>query len=142
MPYETKKGTKYATLAKLADCKAGKMMFDHDPWTFKSDDVKKLSQIKRLENGICELCGQESNSCKVYHAGKMKNLKSNTEWGKKMLHMRRTATGKFMKNDSNMSIINGKPDTSRGVRPVWEGFWTNLSSQDDKAVHYYLTIAS
>ena len=89
VPYETKKGTKYATLAKLADCKAGKMMFDHDPWTFKSDDVKKLSQIKRLENGICELCGQESNSCKVYHAGKMKNLKSNTEWGKKMLHMRR-----------------------------------------------------
>ena len=47
-----------------------------------------------------------------------------------------------MKNDINMSIINGKPDTSRGVRPVWEGFWTNLSLKDDKAVRYYLTNAS
>ena len=65
------------------------MMIDHDPSTFKTNDVKKLAQIRRLENGVCELCGQENNSCKIFHAGKMKNLKSNTEWGRKMLQMRR-----------------------------------------------------
>ena len=89
VPYETKKGTKYATIVSLAKCKVGKMMIDHDPSTFKTNDVKKLAQIRRLENGVCELCGQENNSCKIFHAGKMKNLKSNTEWGRKMLQMRR-----------------------------------------------------
>ena len=88
VPYETKKGTKYATIVSLAKCKVGKMMIDHDPSTFKTNDVKKLAQIRRLENGVCELCGQENNSCKIFHAGKMKNLKSNTEWGRKMLQMR------------------------------------------------------
>ncbi len=89
VPYETEKGIKYATIVSLAKCKVGKMMVDHDPSTFKTDDVKKLSQIKRLENGVCELCGQENKSCKVFHAGKMKNLRGNTEWGKKMLRMKR-----------------------------------------------------
>lgn len=89
VPYQTQKGVKYACIAKLADCKAGRMVFDHNPWIFKSYDVRKLSQIKRLNAGICELCGMASESCKIYHAGKMKNLKSTTDWGKKMQHMRR-----------------------------------------------------
>nr|DAY57842.1 MAG TPA: hypothetical protein [Caudoviricetes sp.] len=38
-----------------------------------------------------------------------------------------------------MSIMNGKPCTSRGVSTVWEGLCANLSSKDDKAAHCYLT---
>ena len=82
-------GIKYAKLVSLADCKAGKLMSDKDPWQYKSFDPKKLSQYVRLSAGVCELCGDNSDSCCIYHAGKMKNLKSTTEWGKKMLHMRR-----------------------------------------------------
>lgn len=89
IPYETKGGIKYAKLVSLADCKAGKLMSDRDPWQYKSFDVKKLSQYVRLSAGVCELCGENNDSCCIYHAGKMKNLKSTTEWGKKMLHMRR-----------------------------------------------------
>ena len=89
VPYETKYGTKYARIPKLADCKAGKMMFDRDPWVFKPSSVSQMSQIKRLEAGVCELCGRGSGSCKIFHAGKMKNLKSTTNWGKKMQHMKR-----------------------------------------------------
>ena len=89
IPYETKGGINYAKLVSLADCKAGKLMSDKDPWQYKSFDPKKLSQYVRLSAGVCELCGDNSDSCCIYHAGKMKNLKSTTEWGKKMLHMRR-----------------------------------------------------
>ena len=89
IPYETKKGSKYAKLATLDECKAGKMMVDHDPWVYSARSIKKIGLIKRLESGHCELCGVNSDSCKVFHAGKMKNLKSNTEWGRRMLHMRR-----------------------------------------------------
>lgn len=89
VPYETRKGVKYAKIVKLDVCRAGKMMFDHDPWVYVPHDVTKLSQIKRLNAGVCELCGKECDSCKIFHAGKMKNLKSTTDWGKKMLHMHR-----------------------------------------------------
>ena len=41
-----------------------------------------------------------------------------------------------------MSIMNGKPCTSRGVSTVWEGLCANLSSKDDKAAHCYLTIGT
>ena len=41
-----------------------------------------------------------------------------------------------------MSIMNGKPCTSRGVSTVWEGLCANLSSKDDKAAHCYLTIGA
>ena len=48
-----------------------------------------LTQKKRLDSGVCELCDCECDSCKVYHAGSMNKLKSTTDWGKKMLHMKR-----------------------------------------------------
>ena len=89
IPYETKEGVKYAHIAPLSSCKAGKMMVDHNPWQFTSFDPKKLTQKKRLDAGMCELCGAECDSCKIYHAGSMNKLKSTTEWGKKMLHMKR-----------------------------------------------------
>ncbi len=89
IPYETKYGMKYAKIVSLADCKAGKMLSDKDPWQYQSFDPKKLSQYVRLSSGVCELCGENNDSCCIYHAGKMKNLKSNTSWGKKMLHMKR-----------------------------------------------------
>lgn len=89
IPYETKEGVKYACITQLSACKAGKMMFDHDPWQFKSYDPKKLTQKKRLDAGVCELCGTECDSCKIYHAGSMNKLISTTDWGRKMLHMKR-----------------------------------------------------
>ena len=106
VPYETRNGIKYARIAALADCKAGKWMYDHDPWVFKPTDISKMSQIRRLESGVCELCGAVDKPCKIYHAGKMSNLKSNTEWGKKMLHMRRKTL--IVCPDCFAKIHNGK----------------------------------
>ena len=89
IPYQTKEGTKIARIAQLSACKVGKWMVDHNPWVFTSYNPKMLTQKKRLDSGVCELCGCECDSCKVYHAGSMNKLKSTTDWGKKMLHMKR-----------------------------------------------------
>ena len=89
IPYSTKKGIRHLKLAKLKDCKSSKWVEDIDPWVYKPFNVKKLSLMRRLEAGFCELCGSKNDSLKVFHAGKMKNLKRNTEWSRRMIRMRR-----------------------------------------------------
>lgn len=89
IPYETKKGTHYAKIVKLEDCKAGKLATDRDPWHYEPVNLSDLGVIRRLDAGVCELCSNVSPSCKVYHAGKMKNLRPSTDWGRKMLDMHR-----------------------------------------------------
>ena len=89
VPYQTKEGTHYAKIVKLVDCKAGKLAIDRDPWHYEPKNLSDLGVIRRLDAGVCELCAKESPSCKVYHTGKMKNLRPSTDWGKKMLDMHR-----------------------------------------------------
>jgi len=89
IPYQTATGTHIAQLAKLADCKKGKFMIDRDPWKYKSYSERGLTLRQRLERCKCELCGESSARCSIHHAGSMKNCKDDTEWGRKMLGMRR-----------------------------------------------------
>lgn len=89
IPYSTKEGQKIARMSKLKDCKNGKLCIDRDPWIYRPVKRHDLTIWDRLEAKQCELCGTHSDHCKVYHAGKMKQLNPNTEWGKQMITMRR-----------------------------------------------------
>lgn len=89
IPYETKRGQRTARIARLSDCKHGKFMTDHDPWKYKSFEARSLTLRQRLERCSCELCGKHSARCVVHHAGSMKKLSDDTEWGRKMREMRR-----------------------------------------------------
>lgn len=89
IPYSTKEGEKIARISKLSDCKNGKLCIDRDPWLYRPIKRHDLTIWSRLEAKQCELCGTHSEHCKVYHAGSMKQLNPNTEWGKQMTSMRR-----------------------------------------------------
>ena len=89
IPYETKAEKKIAKLSKISDCRNGKYCDDINPWQYKAFQEYNLNIWKRLRANICELCGTHSANCKVYHAGSMKNLSKDTEWGNQMLRMNR-----------------------------------------------------
>ena len=89
IPYETKNGVRHAHIAFIADCKAGKLMVDRDPWRYRSFEERNLTMRQRLEACTCELCGKHSVHCTVHHAGSMKKLSDDTAWGRKMREMRR-----------------------------------------------------
>ena len=129
IPYQTKAGMKIAKLSKLADCRQNRQFDDCDPWQYKSYKDYNLTLWKRLMPSICELCGRHSEHCMVYHAGSMKKLNPETAWGARMLDIRRKTLvvcencfasihGGSLDNKTDMPIVDGKPDTSKGVRPV------------------------
>lgn len=89
IPYETKNGVRYAHIASLADCKVGKMLVDYDPWRYRSFEERKLTLRQRLETCTCELCGKHSTQCVIHHVGSMKKLSKDTDWGQRMLKMKR-----------------------------------------------------
>ncbi len=89
VPYETKNGVRYAHIASLADCKVGKMLVDYDPWRYRSFEERKLTLRQRLETCTCELCGKHSTHCVIHHVGSMKKLTKDTDWGQRMLEMKR-----------------------------------------------------
>lgn len=89
IPYSTKEGEKIARISKISDCRNGKLCIDRDPWVYRPVKRHDLTLWKRLSANQCELCGVQSEHCKVYHAGSMKKLETNTEWGKQMMSMRR-----------------------------------------------------
>jgi group II intron reverse transcriptase/maturase len=89
IPYETKNGVRYAHIASIADCKAGKLLIDHDPWRYRSFEERSLTIRQRLEACACELCGKHSTHCTVHHAGSMKKLSNDTAWERKMRELRR-----------------------------------------------------
>lgn len=89
IPYETKNGVRYAHIASIADCKAGKLLIDRDPWRYRSFEERNLTIRQRLEACACELCGKHSAHCTVHHAGSMKKLSNDTAWGRKMRELRR-----------------------------------------------------
>ena len=89
VPYHTKDGEKIARLSNLAVCRNGKFCDDRDPWVFKPLRKRDLTIWNRLSLCQCELCGTHSEHVKVYHAGNMKSLNPNTDWGYLMISIRR-----------------------------------------------------
>lgn len=89
IPYQTKTGIKLREFTELSACKSGKYMRDIIPKTCKIPKIKSQAIQKRLMAGKCELCGTDGKYCEVHHAGSMKAISKSTEWGKKMLKMRR-----------------------------------------------------
>lgn len=87
--------------------------------------------IGRLKAGKCELCGADTNEAVMFQIRTLKELKGTTDWERKMLKKRRKTL--VLCPDCNgkahhryTGIIDGEPDTSRGVSPVLGGVWANL----------------
>lgn len=51
--------------------------------------TKKSSLIHRMQAGVCELCGRTTDEIIMHHVRKLKELKGNTEWERKMIDIRR-----------------------------------------------------
>ena len=51
--------------------------------------TKKTGLIHRMQAGICELCGAETNDITMHHVRKLKDLKGETDWERRMIDIRR-----------------------------------------------------
>ena len=51
--------------------------------------TKERSLLRRMKNGICELCGVETKEIVMHHVRRLKELKGETEWERVMLRIRR-----------------------------------------------------
>ena len=51
--------------------------------------TKKNSLVHRLQKGVCELCGARTDDIHMHHVRKLKDLKGDTDWEKKMIEIRR-----------------------------------------------------
>ena len=51
--------------------------------------TKKRSLIHRMQAGCCELCGATTDDIIMYHVRKLKDLKGETAWEKKMMDIKR-----------------------------------------------------
>lgn len=84
----------------------------------------------RLRAGVCELCGAQTKEMVMHHVRKMSDLSDKTEWERLMKSKRRKTLAVcplcHERIHGNNQMVDGKPDTSRGVRPVLEGTSRNL----------------
>ena len=89
VPYETKTGTKTLIFLNMTDIrKSRKAKLDNVDAVPKS--VSKQNEIKnRLNAGICELCGCDSEPVVVHHVQSLKALKGKSAWERKMRSIRR-----------------------------------------------------
>lgn len=89
VPYETKTGTKTLIFLNMTDIrKSRKAKLTNVDVVPKS--VTKRNEIKnRLQAGICELCGCNSEPVIVHHVKSLKALTGKTAWEQKMRSIRR-----------------------------------------------------
>lgn len=89
VPYETKTGVKTLIFLNMTDIrKSRKAKLDNVDVVPKS--VSKQNEIKnRLNAGICELCGCDSEPVVVHHVQSLKALKGKSAWEQKMRSIRR-----------------------------------------------------
>lgn len=89
VPYETKTGVKTLIFLNMTDIrKSRKAKLDNVDVVPKS--VSKQNEIKnRLNAGICELCGCDSEPVVVHHVQRLKSLKGKSAWEQKMRSIRR-----------------------------------------------------
>lgn len=136
LPYDTKRGRKYAALTEIAACKKSHTVSDTAPWKYSLVPDYRLSLKKRLMAQTCELCGTHCSKCKVFHAGSMKEIAKETAWGQKMLGIRRKTLvvcndcySVIHSNKSKvLSTASREPDTLKDVSPVRKGSQINLPS--------------
>jgi len=83
----------------------------------------KTNMIGRLKERQCELCGKEDNLV-MHQVRKLKDLKGDEPWKIKMnaIHRKSLAVCQSCLTEilrsKQTDIVNGEPDTSRGVSPV------------------------
>lgn len=89
VPYETKTVVKTLIFLNMTDIrKSRKAKLDNVDVVPKS--VSKQNEIKnRLDAGICELCGCDSEPVVVHHVQSLKALKGKSAWEQKMRSIRR-----------------------------------------------------
>lgn len=89
VPYETKKGTKTLIFLNMTDIRnSRKARLENVDAVPKS--VSKHNEIKnRLNAGICELCGCDSEPVVVHHVKCLKALGGKSAWEQKMRSIRR-----------------------------------------------------
>ena len=89
VPYETKTGTKTLIFLNMTDIRKNrKAKLENVDAVPKS--VSKHNEIKnRLNAGICELCGCDSEPVVVHHIKSLKSLKGKFVWERKMRSIRR-----------------------------------------------------
>ena len=90
VPYQTKKGLKYCEFYNKG-FKRRKEVADTNvdilPEYAKYDRPNSIAA--RLKGGKCELCGAETDDIRMHHVRKLKDLKDNTEWERRMMEIRR-----------------------------------------------------
>jgi hypothetical protein len=91
----------------------------------------KTRMVERLKKRKCELCGKE-NDLTMHQVRKLKDLKGNEPWKIKMTTMRRkslavcqSCLAEILCNKQT-DIVNGEPDTLKGVSPVRRRVLENL----------------
>ena len=90
IPYETIKGTKYATFYNKGFAKSKRAMpVETDTIPEYANLYKPKELYKRYKKQKCELCGKENEDVVVYQVASLKDLESNFEWQKLMKKKRR-----------------------------------------------------
>ncbi|PYG84285.1 group II intron reverse transcriptase/maturase [Ruminiclostridium sufflavum DSM 19573] len=89
IPYETKAGMKLCEFYNKGFKRIKKAGLDIDtlPSYIRYDRPNSIAT--RLKRGVCELCGQKSDSIRMHHVRKLKDLKGCPEWEQVMIKMRR-----------------------------------------------------
>ena len=81
VPYETRKGTKYATFYNGGFTKSKRPMKANEDIIPDYAELYKPKELyKRFKKQKCELCGKENIEVKVHQVASLKDLKNNFEW--------------------------------------------------------------
>ncbi len=85
VPYQTSKGTNYATFYNKGFTKSKRAMpVESDTIPEYANLYKPKELYKRYKKQKCELCGKENENVVVYQVASLKDLESNFEWQKLM----------------------------------------------------------
>lgn len=90
VPYETAKGTKYATFYNGGFTKSKRAMPPEIDTIPEYANLYKPKELyKRYKNNKCELCGKENENVVVYQVASLKDLETKYEWQELMKKKRR-----------------------------------------------------
>jgi len=87
--YQTKKGVKYCEFYNKGFKRRKEVGINIDilPEYAKYDRPNSIAA--RLKSGKCELCGVDTSDIRMHHVRKLKDLKGDTEWERRMIEIRR-----------------------------------------------------
>jgi group II intron reverse transcriptase/maturase len=89
IPYETKAGMKQCEFYSKGFKRIKKAGLEIDTLPVYKKYDRPNSIAARLKRGECELCGVKSESIRMHHVRKLKELKGTSEWEQVMIKMRR-----------------------------------------------------